>query len=309
MELWFLGTGAGVPSPNRNVSAMAMTWFQERGSLWLFDCGEATQQQVMKTPLSLAKLEVVFLTHLHGDHLFGLPGVLSSRSYSGPGRPLTVYGPRGLRAFVRAVLAAGNTHLTYPLEVRELRPGHVFTDDHCTVTCALLDHGVPSLGYRIVERDLPGHLDVAALERAGVPAGPLYGRLKQGLPVTLEDGRVLPATEFVDPPQPGLVAAVLGDTRPTAAAVELARGADVLVHEATFASAEAHLAAPYGHSTAADAARTARAAGARRLVLNHISARYASTAKLLAEAQAIFPNAEVAEDFSRIALTRHHRGG
>ncbi|MDQ0190615.1 ribonuclease Z [Alicyclobacillus cycloheptanicus] len=324
MDLLFLGTGAGLPSKTRNVTAIALTLFQERGTFWLFDCGEATQHQIMRSPLSLAKLEKVFITHLHGDHIFGLPGVLSSRSFSGLDRPLDMYGPTGLRAFVEAALAASQTHLTYPLRIHEIPPASgvaegtapdgtgpaeptvVCADHQFTVICLPLHHGIPSYGYRIVEHDAPGTLDVAALTRIGVPAGPIYGQLKRGDAVTLPDGRVLRPDAFVGAPKPGRVIAILGDTRPCDHVVTLAHHADVLVHEATFGEREAALAPSYGHSTAQDAARAAKSANARALILTHISARYddRDADTLAAEARAIFPNTRLANDFTHITIPR-----
>lgn len=306
MDLWFLGTGAGLPSKDRNVTAIALTWFQERGTFWLFDCGEATQHQILRSPLSLAKLEKVFITHLHGDHLFGLPGVLGSRSFCGATGSLQVFGPKGIMSFLDAVQSTSQTHLTYPLEVVEIAPGRIFEDAQCTVTCQRLDHTVESFGYRISEHDSPGTLDAQALQQVGLPPGPLYGQLKRGESVRRPDGSVLHAADFVGPPLPGRIVTILGDTRPTATANALARGADTLVHEATFGANEAHLAPAYGHSTATDAAEVAKAAQVRQLVLTHISARYSETSAsaLLAEAQSVFPATRIANDMMQLNVAR-----
>ncbi len=310
MDLWFLGTGAGQPSRDRNVTSIALTWFQERGTFWLFDCGEATQHQIQRSPLTLAKLEKVFLTHLHGDHLFGLPSILGSRSFSGTTLPLQVFGPKGLMAYIDAMLSASQTHLTYPLEVVEIVPGRVFKDAMCTVTCQKLDHTIESFGYRIIEEDAPGSLDTDALRQAGLPPGPLYGQLKRGEPVRLADGTVLRPANFIGPVQRGRIVTILGDTRPTPAATSLAQDADVLVHEATFAETEAQLAPSYGHSTASDAARVAHTANAHLLVLTHISARYSGQAsgQLLAEAQDIFPATRLAYDLLEVNVPKPPAG-
>lgn len=307
MHLLFLGTGAGIPSKSRNVTAIALALFAERGSFWLFDCGEATQHQIIRSPLSLAKLDKVFITHLHGDHIFGLPGLLGSRSFSGVGRPLDLYGPAGLGPFVEAALTASQTHLSYPLEIHEIESGTIFEDDRFTVSCLPLQHRVPSYGYRVVEHDLPGSLNVAALAQLGIPPGPLYGRLKRGEMVRMEDGRTLEPADFVGSPKRGRVITILGDTRPSDNARKLASAADVLVHEATFASEAAELAPTYGHSTAIDAAEAARAAHTQQLVLTHISARYGDNGAhtLLAEARAIFPNTCLAHDLMQVTVGRH----
>ncbi len=249
MDVYFLGTGAGVPSPRRNVSALALRLDGPRGGIWLFDCGEGTQHQVLASPLKLSRLEKVFITHLHGDHIFGLPGLLATRS-SQTDAPLTLYGPPGLCAFVRDALAASGTWLAYPMEVMEIKEGMVCQDASYRVEAARLDHGVPCFGYRITEQERPGRLRVEDLARLGVPPGPVYGRLKRGERIELPDGRTLDGRDLVDPPRPGRAVAVLGDTRPCTASMDLARGADLLVHEATFADAHADLAHRYGHSTA-----------------------------------------------------------
>ncbi|CAM3713018.1 ribonuclease Z [Alicyclobacillus pomorum] len=298
MELLFLGTGAGLPAKSRNVSAIALQLLQERGTEWLFDCGEGTQHQILRAPVKLHRLEKVFITHLHGDHIFGLPGLLSSRSFHGAPSPLQVYGPPGLRSFVECALSISSTHLTYPVEWVEVRPGVVWSDERFEVRCELLDHVVPSYGYRVTERDKPGALRSDALKALGVPPGPIYGTLKAGGRVVLENGTVLDGREFLDPPIPGRTLAILGDTRPCASVRTLAQDADVLVHESTFHSDLAPLAHQYGHSTALDAAKMAHEAGTHALILTHISARYQDdVTHLLDEARAVHPNTYVATDF------------
>jgi ribonuclease Z len=298
MELIFLGTGAGVPAKERNVSATALKWTERKGRTWLFDCGEATQHQILHSPVKLGKVDHIWITHLHGDHLFGLPGVLGSRSFQEAETPLTLFGPEGLRRFVDTVLTVSQTHLRYEWEVREVTPGVVYEDDDVRVICAELDHGIPCFGYRIEEKDRPGSLRTDLLQALGVPPGPLYRRLKAGEDVRLPDGRMIRAREVLGPPKRGRIVTILGDTRPTEAAVRLASQADVLVHEATYRTREAALAVKHGHTTTVDAARTAERAGVRTLILNHISPRYGveNEPELLAEARAIFPETYVARD-------------
>ncbi|MCL6637168.1 MAG: ribonuclease Z [Alicyclobacillus sp.] len=305
MQLWFLGTGAGTPSKQRNVSAIALSFAPERASLWLFDCGEGTQLQFLHTPLKLPRLEKVFITHLHGDHLFGLPGLLGSRAMQGAERPLTVYGPPGLRGFVEACLTASSTRLPYTLEIEEISPGEVCANAHVRVTATPLHHGVTSYGYRIEEQPRPGRLHSERLAALGVPPGPWYGQLKRGEPVVWNGQQLHPA-DFTHPPQPGRVVVVCGDTAPCAAVRELAAGADVLVHEATYLRTDAALAQAHRHSTAADAAAAAAAAGVRTLVLTHVSPRYSqdAAAALLAEARAVFPASHLAHDLWQLDVPR-----
>ncbi|CAM3894830.1 ribonuclease Z [Geobacillus sp. FSL K6-0789] len=306
MELLFLGTGAGVPAKERNVSSVALQLLGERGATWLFDCGEATQHQILHTAIRPRRIEHIFITHLHGDHLFGLPGLLGSRSFQSGETPLTVFGPKGIRAFVETALAVSGTKLRYELNIAEIDEGVIFDDERFSVIAKRLDHGMPSYGFRVVEKDLPGPLLVERLQALGVRPGPIYQEIKQGKTVVLDDGTVIDGREFVGPPQKGRIVAVLGDTRFCEAAIELARDADVVVHEATFAAAEQRLAHDYFHSTTTDAAEVARRAGAKRLILTHISSRYQGEAalQLVAEARSVFPNTELAVDFASFSIPR-----
>ena len=298
MKLIFLGTGAGMPSRWRNVSALVLQLIEERGSTWLFDCGEATQHQIMNSPVKLGKIEKIFITHLHGDHIFGLPGLLGSRSFQNGSSSLTIYGPPGIREFIETSLKVSQTHLTYSLIIHEFEPGVIFEDEQFTVSTDKLDHGLDSYGFRVVQKELPGQLLVDKLKEAGVPAGPLYRELKKGLTVTLPDSRQLNGCDFLGPGKKGKVIAILGDTRRCKNAYYLAKEANVLVHEASFTTEHQSLAREYFHSTAADAAKIAKGASAKRLILTHISARYqeSSIESLLAEARKIFPNTELAFD-------------
>ncbi|MGJ3221550.1 ribonuclease Z [Geobacillus thermoleovorans] len=306
MELLFLGTGAGVPAKERNVSSVALQLLGERGATWLFDCGEATQHQILHTAIRPRRIEHIFITHLHGDHLFGLPGLLGSRSFQSGETPLTVFGPKGIRAFVETALAVSGTKLRYELNIVEIDEGVIFDDERFSVIAKRLDHGMPSYGFRVVEKDLPGPLLVERLQALGVRPGPIYQEIKQGKTVVLDDGTVIDGREFVGPPQKGRIVAVLGDTRFCEAAIELARDADVVVHEATFAAAEQRLAHDYFHSTTTDAAEVARRAGAKRLILTHISSRYQGEAalRLVAEARKVFPNTDLAADFASFSIPR-----
>ncbi|MGG3924094.1 MBL fold metallo-hydrolase, partial [Geobacillus thermodenitrificans] len=220
--------------------------------------------------------------------------------------PLTVFGPKGIRQFVETALTVSGTRLRYELNIAEIDEGVIFDDERFSVTAKRLDHGMPSYGFRVAEKDLPGPLLVDRLKALGVRPGPIYQQIKQGKTVVLEDGTVLDGREFVGPPQKGRIVAVLGDTRFCEAAIELAHEADVVIHEATFAAAEQRLARDYFHSTTTDAAEVAKRAGAKRLILTHISSRYQGEAalKLLEEARRVFPNTELAADFASFSIPR-----
>jgi ribonuclease Z len=308
MQIIFLGTGAGVPSPRRNVAAVVLR-LSQRSDIWLFDCGEATQHRFMTGPVSMGSVRRIFISHLHGDHVFGLPGFLATRGLGGIRTPIDIYGPAGLRTFLEGVLASTTTWVPYPLAIHEVAPGVILDDDGVTVRCAELVHGVPCLGYRVDEPSMPGRFDVERARDLGVPPGPLSGRLKRGETVTLDDGRTVSPEGIVGPPISGRSIAYCTDTSYCAGAVELAAGCDLLMHEATFAAADAAIADASGHSTAATAARVAGEAGARRLVLTHISSRYGrdnpiDVPDLVAEARAIFPHTEAAEDMMVVDVER-----
>ncbi len=301
LTLTFLGTGAGAPSLTRNVSGLGLQWVQ-RGALWLFDAGEGTQQQILRSPLKMGRLEHVFISHLHGDHVFGLPGLLATRSAAqGAATPVTVWGPPGLEEWLRLTLRLSGTGLVYPLAAHAVSEGLLWEDDAREVWCRRLAHRIPSYGYLVREKPRTGTFDAARAYALGLPPGPLFGRLKAGESVTLPSGRVVSGLDLVGPARPGRSVAICGDTAPTPAAAALAADADVLVHEATFSSEHQERAAQSGHSTAAQAARVAQEAGVGTLILTHFSPRYESGAPpgldaLLAEARAIFPNTLLAHD-------------
>ncbi|WP_423799023.1 ribonuclease Z [Neobacillus sp. SAB-20_R2A] len=304
MDVFFLGTGAGMPAKLRNVTSIALKLLEERGSVWLFDAGEATQHQILHTSIKPRRIEKIFVTHLHGDHIYGLPGLLSSRSFQGGETEVTVYGPKGIRDFLQISLSISQTYLKYPLKVVEIEEGIVFEDEQFSVEARLLDHGIMSYGYRVAEKDRPGTLLADKLKEAGVQPGPIFKKIKDGEIVTLEDGRVIEPNEFLGPAQKGRVVTILGDTRFCENAIFLAKGADLLVHEATFAKGEDQLAFDYFHSTTHQAAKVAKQAEAKQLCLTHISSRYDRHAwrELVKEAAEIFPNTDIAEDFKEINI-------
>jgi len=304
VDIFFLGTGAGMPAKLRNVTSIALKLLEERGAVWLFDAGEATQHQILHTSIKPRRIEKIFITHLHGDHIYGLPGLLSSRSFQGGESEVTVYGPKGIKEYIQVSLSLSQTYLKYPLTVMEIDEGIIFEDEQFTVEASLLEHGIPSYGYRIVEKDRPGTLLADKLMEAGVQPGPIFRKIKNGETVTLEDGRVIEPGEFLGPAQKGRIVTILGDTRYCENALLLAKDADLLIHEATFAKGEEKLAFDYLHSTTHQAADIAFRAGSKLLCLTHISSRYDRNAwrELEEEAKEVFPNTEIAEDFKEIHI-------
>ena len=308
MRVTFLGTSSGVPTRARNVSCVAFRPPQ-RAEVWLFDCGEGTQHQLLRSDLNISQVAHVFITHMHGDHVLGLMGLLATCGMTAHARAIHIYGPRPISDYVREVSRRTQFQTNYPLEVHEVSAGPVFEDDEYTVTCAPLKHRLTAYGYRVTEKDRPGHFDVERAQQLGIPSGPLYGKLKRGERVTLPDGRTFDGADFSGPPLRGRSVVYCTDTTYCRSSVELARGADLLIHEATFAEADEALAVRATHSTAAMAARVAREAGVRRLLITHFSPRYfpgneTGPDDLLREARAVFPATELAHDFLSVDVPR-----
>lgn len=310
MIISFLGTGSGAPTTKRNVSATAIT-FRNSGKWWLFDCGEGTQHQLLRSPLKVSQLEKIFITHLHGDHIFGLLGLLASRSLAARVETgIDIYGPPGLQKYVQAVQAASPMHIGYPLVIHTIEPGMILETDELTVTCAPVQHRVPCFAYAMEEKPVTGAFQVEKAKALGIPSGPLYGALKRGETVVLPDGRSIDGKMLVGPMQSGRKVVVSGDTMPCDALIHLAHGADLLIHEATYVHAHLELAVRAAHSTARQAAAIAEAAKVKKLILTHISSRYDDPEgewtgeRLLEEARCTFPNTELAADFWQYELKR-----
>ncbi|MCT2537462.1 ribonuclease Z [Aquibacillus koreensis] len=299
MKLYFLGTGAGVPSKERNVSSIALELLQELGSIWLFDCGEATQHQILHTNIRPRKIDKIFISHLHGDHIYGLPGFLSSRSFQSGETPLTIYGPKGIEEYVETSLRVSGTKLAYPLNYQEVFDGLVFEDESFQVFALQLKHGVPSFGYKVVEKDILGELIPDKLKDAGITPGPIYREIKENEKVTLSNGEIIYRADFIGPDKPGRKLCIFGDTRYDPDHQSFIRDTDVLVHEATFEGSQAQLAHDYFHSTTKQAATLASSSNVDHLILTHISSRYQKDqiGNLKEEAQTIFPQTTIAHDF------------
>jgi len=293
MQVTFLGTSAAVPTVDRNVSALMV---QREGELLLFDCGEGTQRQMMRYTAGFA-VEDIFLTHYHADHTLGIPGLLRTLGLQGRTAPVRLHGPRGAQKHLGALVALGMERTKFPVEIVELRPGDVLSRGDYDLVVGEATHKNDCLAFAISERDRLGRFDPDRARDLGIAEGPLWGKIHRGESVTLGDGRVVAPGDLVGPPRPGRRMVYSGDTAVSPAVVELSRGADLLIHEATFGADERERAAETGHSTAAGAATVARDAGVKRLVLTHISARYSREApELVAEAREIFPATDVAKD-------------
>ncbi|MCA1827734.1 MAG: ribonuclease Z [Myxococcales bacterium] len=293
-----LGTSAGRPTLTRGASALAVA---AEGSWVLCDCGEGAQIAAQRVGLSLSRLDAVLITHLHGDHFNGLPGLLGTLGLEGRQRPLIVAGPAGIADLLQHLARAGSLG-TGDMEVRVFEQrgaGGQISLDGFHVESRPLEHRVATFGYRVALPDRPGSLDVQAALSAGVPKGPLLGELKAGRAVTLADGRVVDPGGLIGPSKRGMSMAYVLDTVPCAQAVELGRDVDALVHEATYEHARAELARQRGHSTGVEAARIAADARAGTLVLTHFSPSVIGET-VAEEARSIHPSIAAAADLREI---------
>lgn len=293
LSLTFLGTGAACPTVDRNVAGLAL---QREGETILFDCGEGTQRQIMRYGVGFSFTEV-FFSHFHADHMLGITGLVRTMGLQDRSAPLTLYGPRGAQRVLGAALGLGIERNKFPVDIVELRPGDRLGRTEYDIVVFATEHRADTVGYALAEHTRLGRFHPERARELGIPEGPLWGRLHRGETVTLEDGRTIGPADLVGTPRRGRKVVYSGDTRPTLTVLEASRGADLLIHEATFGGDEAERAIETGHSTAAEAARLALEAGVRRLVLTHISPRYTRDApELLAEARAVFPETTVARD-------------
>ena len=300
LRVIFLGTAGSVPTPKRSLPAILI---QREGEQLMFDCGEGVQRQMMKAKTGFDKKMKVFVSHLHGDHVLGLPGLLQTMALLDRERKLEVYGPSGIKRFIEAIKETVQFVLTFPVEIHTIEEaGVVCEEEEYAVKAVWANHAIPSLAYALEEKPRPGRFYPEKAEALGVPEGPLWSKLQHKHRVKLPDGRVIKPEQVVGPPRPGRKIVYTGDTRPFKGFVKFAAGADLLVHDATLDDELAERAAEDGHSTPSQAAENARKAKAKQLILTHVSARYDDTSILLEQAQKIFQNTRVAEDFMKIEI-------
>ncbi len=293
IRITFLGTSASRPTVGRNVSALAL---QREGEVFLLDCGEGTQRQMMRFGTGFS-VEHIFISHLHADHFLGVIGLIRTMALQGRTEPLVLYAPLGSRDTLGEVVRLGGGKRThFPIEIREMEPGDRLSGVGYDVEALVVRHGTPALGFALREHPRPGRFDVEKARALGVPEGPLFGRLHGGEAIEV-NGRSIEPAQVVGPPRAGRLVVYSGDTAPAPEVVEAAAGADMLIHDATFSEEEVARARETFHSTAKGAAEVARDAGVHRLYLTHLSARYSANPQPLErEAREVFPVTEVAYD-------------
>jgi ribonuclease Z len=303
LDLVFFGTAGSMPTAQRAPSALLL---RRGGERLLFDCAEGTQRQMLRSTVGLVELREIFLTHYHADHFLGLPGMLKTFALRGRELPITISGPPGLTELfddLRRIFGK----LTYRHELVTVRPGDVLERGEYRLEVFAPEHGRQSVGYALVELPRPGRFDADTADALGIPIGPQRGTLQRGEAVTLPDGRVITPDAVVGEPRPGRKVVIAGDTAPSERVVEAARGAEVLVHEATFTEEERERAEETLHSTAAQAAAVARDAGVGLLVLTHLSNRYFGP-EIADEARAVFAETVVPRDFDAVEVPFAERG-
>lgn len=308
MRVCFLGTGGSWPTRRRNVTSITVS---TGATAVMLDCGEGTQRQLLGAPVSMMKIEAVLITHLHGDHFLGVPGLIQTMSLNEREKPLSLYGPPGLAASLRSALTICPFTPTFEITGKEITPDDTFRAGGLDISCAWAKHGrIKALAYRLDEPMRPGRFNRTKAIELGIPEGPMWGRLQRGEEVEIvsREGtkRFLPS-QVMGPPRKGTSLVFSGDTAPAQTIVDLAKDADALVHEATFSDRFMELARTYDHSTSSDAARVAKEANVGRLFLVHSSPRYDGEEEkheLLEEARGIFRNSHLPEDLEVHEITR-----
>ena len=294
MEITFLGTSSAVHSSSRSHPAIVLKAF---GETILFDCGEGTQRQLIYGKISPMKISKIFITHYHGDHILGIPGLLQSMNFRGRETKLTIYGPKGLENLRSAISSLGFPNFDFPLEWVEIDSGTIIENEEYVIKAQKVKHNTLTLAYSVEEIKKPRFLREKAIE-LGVPVGPDFGKLHNGIPVEV-DGKTIKPEQVLGPPRKGHKITYSGDTMPCEEMIQFARDSSILIHEATYKVEDKDKAELHAHSTSKDAAEIALYSNSKKLILTHISTRYTDTRDLLAQAREIFENTELAEDLMK----------
>ena len=296
----FLGTSGSVPTLKRSLPAVVVQCPRDQ---WMFDCGENVQRQMMQAKVSFHRKMKIFITHLHGDHVLGLPGLLQTMALMDRKEPVQVYAPKGLKEFLLCTKETLNFGLTYPVEINEiLSEGIVCDEAEYQVIATKSNHAIASYAYAFVEKPRPGKFYPKKAVALGVPAGELWSKLQRGEEVQTTNGDVVKPSDVMGPMRPGRKIVYTGDTKPFKNFAKFAEGADLVIHDCTFDNSLTEKADTDGHSTPSQAAAQAKAANAKKLVLFHISARYPDASLLLEQAKEVFSNTILAEDYLELEL-------
>ena len=299
LSIIFLGTGGSWPTIKRNVASVAVKRARE---VILFDCGEGTQRQFQKSKLSYMQISKIFITHFHGDHFLGLPGLIQTMQLNDRDVPLHIYGPKGIQNLVGQLLSLGYFKPNYPIVSHEVKDGDKIEFEEYFINVLKVKHGIPAVAYSIEEKLRPGKFDKPKALKLGIPEGPLFSKLQKGLAVKLKDGREITPDNVLGPSRKGRKVVISGDTVPLDKMVNFAKDADVLIHEATFDSTLESVSKEYGHTTASQAAEIAKKSNTDRLFLTHISPRYLDNKTLEDEAKKIFKNSIAPKDFQEFEI-------
>ncbi|WP_295621529.1 ribonuclease Z [uncultured Methanobrevibacter sp.] len=295
MEITFLGTSSAVPTKTRNHAGIILKYFKDT---MLFDCGEGTQRQLAYAKISPMKIDKIFISHLHGDHILGLAGLIQSMGFRGRTADLDIYGPKGVERLIYTISNYGYYQINFQIIPHEIDEGTVVETDEYIIKSILAEHNIDNISYSIYEKKKPRFLREKAIE-LGVPVGPAFGKLHRGEEVEV-DGKIIKPEQVLGPPREGKKVCYSGDTRPCEKLIELAKGSDVLIHEATYEEADKDKAIEHCHSTSKEAAEIAKKADVKLLVLTHISTRYTTDINIKNEAKEVFENTVVANDFTEI---------
>ena len=299
LSIIFLGTGGSWPTVKRNVTSIAIKRGKE---ILLFDCGEGTQRQFQKSNLSYMQVSKIFITHFHGDHFLGLPGLIQTMQLNDREKPVDIYGPKGMDKLIDQLLSLGYFKPSYNVISHEVDQDDILEFDDYKINVFRVKHAIPALGYCLIENKRPGKFDKPKALKLGIPEGPLFNKLQKGNSVTLKDGRQISPEMVLGPSRQGRKIVISGDTKPIKEMAAYAKNADILIHEATFHSELTETAAEYGHTTALQAAEIAKKAKVEKLYLTHISPRYLDYHKIEDEARKIFKDSFVPKDFQEIEV-------
>jgi len=299
LKIIFLGTGGSWPTIKRNVTSIAIKRGKE---ILLFDCGEGTQRQIQKSKNSYMQISKIFISHFHGDHFLGLPGLIQTMQLNDREKPLHIYGPKGMDKLLNQLLTLGYFRPNYEILSHELKEQDVIDFDGYKIKAIEVEHGVPTLAYSLEENKRPGKFDKPKALKLGIPEGPLFNKLQKGEKIILKNGKEIKPDQILGPARKGRKIVISGDTKPLKKMINFSKKADILIHEATFDSSMNDVANDYGHSTAYQAAEIAKKAEVEKLFITHISPRYIDKRTIEGEAKEIFQNTVVPRDLQEFEI-------